>query len=151
MPQTEPKAIPLTAQSVRELRKAQNVSFHLKSLGGTFPECFLNAQIIRDPDMTLRVDCAAQMTSYNGQRSNGFAMIQCADLSKEWSTFAKLLKANDEIRLTWTAGNNNQYVKDAGLHRDELRGEIWRKGKPLYSLLLDTSVCPENTARMIQH
>jgi len=138
----------LTARGVRELRKADAVAFHLREFDSDFGECWINAELARDPDINLRVDCNAIVTSYNGARNNGFAMIHGSKNSPEWHTFAKLLRPNDKIRLHWIASDNNGYLKDVDLHHDFLRGEIWRKDKLAYSLILASSTCPENAARM---
>jgi hypothetical protein len=79
-----------------------------------------------------------------------FAMIHSASVSDRWKTIVRLLRAGDRVTLSWVANNNNGYVKEAGLYRDELRMRIDRdKSEPLV-FLVEVSVCPDNSARMVR-
>ncbi len=74
-----------------------------------------------------------------------------------WLTVVNFLRAGDRVTLEWIADNNNDYLRDAGLHQDELRLSVARgdtsdpkKHKPVAGkFLIDKRVCPDNSARMI--
>lgn len=76
-------------------------------------------------------------------------MIHVARLDDVWRTIVALLRAGDVLTLQWRASNNNQYLRDAGLHRDELRLAI-RRGQRHWTFLVDLGTSPDNTARMIR-
>lgn len=94
-----------------------------------------------------------------------FELIHVSQYNQEWQTIVGLLRAGDEIELHWSADNfANGYVeaadvvRDCGagghvgkqLHADALHLKVCRNGKQKYSFLLEVSICPNNTARMIQ-
>lgn len=59
-----------------------------------------------------------------------------------------ILKAGDKISFEFIANNNNGYVNKARLHHDILEIKIKRGNKTLV-FQLDDSICPDNSARMI--
>jgi len=62
----------------------------------------------------------------------------------------QLIRPDDELVLI-ARENGNNYERDAGLHHEELTATIYRNGKTIIDkLVLTCSVCPDNTARMIQ-
>lgn len=69
------------------------------------------------------------------------------------NTVAESLRNGDTLTLSWVADNNNQYVNAAGLHVDEVRLIVVREVKGTrkkHTYKLVTSVCQDNTARMIR-
>ena len=61
-----------------------------------------------------------------------------------------LLKIGDKIKFS-TMDNSNDYLKDASLHCDELIVSVYRNEKCIIQrIVLDTSVCKDNTARSIK-
>lgn len=62
-----------------------------------------------------------------------------------WRTVARSLRKGDTVTLVWVAGNDNEYLADAGLHMDELYLSVRNR---IY--LLTTSACRNNAARMIR-
>ena len=67
-----------------------------------------------------------------------------------WQAIRLILRAGDDITLS-AGENGNQYVKEAGLHSDEMYLSVNRKGKHiLISYPVAQSTCPNNSARMIQ-
>lgn len=75
--------------------------------------------------------------------------FQSAQYYHVWRTIASLLRVGDMLTLSWVADNNNDNLRAAGLHRDELFLVV-RRGDNTLHLHLQTSVCPNNTARMIR-
>jgi hypothetical protein len=67
-----------------------------------------------------------------------------------FGTFAALVRPGDAIRLKWCGSGSNQYEKNAGLHHDSLTVEV-KRGKHRFAFLLDSCVCPDNSARMISN
>lgn len=72
-----------------------------------------------------------------------------ARYSRKWRTLAEMLRGGDEVSLLWTADNNTDNIRQAGLHNDELALLVNRRGKRL-EFHVDYSVGPDNTARMIR-
>lgn len=80
-----------------------------------------------------------------------FHMEHSGQYSPTWQTIARAIHSGDRIRLTWTADNNNETFRLASLHADELHLIIMRAdAKPHATFLVDHSVTPDNSARMIQ-
>lgn len=78
-----------------------------------------------------------------------FQMIHSAQYTECWPTIPRLLKVGDRLALGWVADNNTETLTTAGLHRDQLRLRVHRGTRPLV-FPIATSVCPDNTARMIR-
>ena len=66
-----------------------------------------------------------------------------------FGTLAALVRTGDRLTLRWIAGGGNEYEKRAQLYRDSLSVEV-RRGTKTLVFLIDVSVCPDNTARMIR-
>ena len=82
------------------------------------------------------------------------AHINYLDNTSPARTAIQSLKSGDEIKFHFIGRNNSQYTDQAGLNVDELRLEVShmapdgsRKSRDWYTL--DVSVCPNNSARMI--
>lgn len=101
----------------------------------------------------LRIAARSSITRYSDQReyTNAFALIQSAQFNEEWRTAAKAIRAGDVLAMEWRV-NSNGYVKDAGLNMDELVVHVCRGEKltRVGTYLLVVSICPDNSARMIQ-
>jgi len=72
-----------------------------------------------------------------------------------WNIVSKVAKVGDQLTLEWIANNDNNYIRDTAnnvkLNVDHLYLIIKRKGKTYGRFLLNTSICPNNSARMIQY
>jgi hypothetical protein len=65
------------------------------------------------------------------------------------SSILMTLRAGDEITFSfYPDAHSNQYVAKAGLHADALFLHVRRNGKRIASFEFETSVCPNNSARM---
>lgn len=105
-------------------------------------ECEARGNVYGDNGLT---DCHALRDT--GRRA--FALLQNYNHDAHpFGTFAALARPGDIVRLKWCGSGSNQYEKDAGLHHDSLTVEV-RRGKHRFAFLLDSSVCPDNSARMI--
>lgn len=72
-----------------------------------------------------------------------------ARYARKWTTLAEVLRVGDVISLAWTADNNTETLRKAGLHADELALLVGRRGKSL-EFHVDYRVGPDNSARMIR-
>lgn len=92
------------------------------------------------------------------ERATAFSMIHAAQFDRDWQTIVGLLRPGDELTLTFTASNNSENMRRVGYHRDELRLEVKRgrreiaggRGQKRLSFLLDVSVGPNDSARMVR-
>lgn len=79
-----------------------------------------------------------------------FHMSHSSQYSDTLQTILRLLRAGDELTLYWVAGNSNGYLEEANLYRDELKLVVMRGGKRALTFNVDTSICANNTARMVR-
>lgn len=87
------------------------------------------------------------------EKLRAFEMIYAGDFYPKVQTIISNLRVNDVISLKWIMDNNNDYVKNAGLHKDDLVIEVNRDGKQKVKrleFLVHSSVCEDNSARMIK-
>ena len=75
-------------------------------------------------------------------------MVSSAQYSEVWRTLASILRKGDRLTLQWVADNNTDNIRKANLHSDHLQLSVQR-GETRLTFNLITSVCPENSARMI--
>lgn len=91
-----------------------------------------------------------------------FGSVMLAASCGAWQALVRLCRVGDELVFT-AQENGNQYVREAigagdgetghwrGLYHDELSVELHRQNKTIIQeLMLVDSVCPNNSARMIQ-
>lgn len=88
------------------------------------------------PEQKLRIKAFATTSFYHGQ---------CT----EESTIIRMLRPGDEVRLEFRANCNNGHLDKNGLHHDKLFLHV-NRGKNRFTFLLDDSIGPDNTARMIK-
>ncbi len=109
--------------------------------------------------VAVRSEIQTYSADYNNELDRAFTMIHGSSYSSHWQTVVQFVKKDDVLRLRWGAnGQQNQYAKEAevksdsghykGLNVDTLT-LIVSRGEKEYSFLLDVSICPTNTARMI--
>jgi hypothetical protein len=83
-----------------------------------------------------------------------FYMSHSAKYDHALQTVIASLRVGETLRLNWTADNNNDHVREAGLHVDQLELVVAlpeREGTPrrFRTYRITTAVCADNTARMI--
>lgn len=163
----------LTAEGAAALRRADSVTFHTRQ-GRAFIRARKQAapgrevftareqRLYPEPDGAERIREIAVdfgLTSYGTDRDRpgtlpgadwtAFHMIHTAQYAPAWRTIAALLRKGDALRLGWLADGGNQYVKDAGLHDDQLQLHVTR-GEQDMVFHVGHSVTPDNSARMIR-
>jgi hypothetical protein len=83
-----------------------------------------------------------------GQRYTGFHLAYgYNDLMR---TLVGRLQVGDTLGLVWRRDNNNDILRDAGLHGDEVMLVITKKTGKKETYLLDSSVYRDNSARAIK-
>lgn len=151
---------PLTAADVAALRKADTISFHLyhDRIGGLVSKIAATKERRRteaDPfaeDVTVNVYVGHSVRDYGDRKATrytAFDMIHHPQGCDWWRTIVSLLKTGDILTLVWIRDNNTQVVKEAGLHYDSLQLRVDRGSKSM-TFKVATSVCPDNTARMVR-
>jgi hypothetical protein len=162
---------PLTAADITALRTADYVSFHqydgigkiVANAHGRGEQRIYTAREQKlfptashlDRSRVMVVDSAMHgYTSddeYFGGRKDGraYASVSTPSMSDHWQTLVSLLRAGDVLTLRWSASNNTDNHKSVGFHADELRVLV-RRGDKVLTFLVDYSVGPYNSARMIQ-
>lgn len=60
-----------------------------------------------------------------------------------------VIRLGDELDIHWRE-NNNDYLRDAALCKDECFLHIYRKDTMKYSFMIDVRVCKNNSGRMIR-
>lgn len=162
----------LTADDVKALRKAETVIFRLrqgrytieagigKALSDNRPYTDVQRRLFpdraygsSDRDRTLTV--SGYICSYAGrptsEDSNCFAMIFNANYAETWKTIAGLLRAGDELSLTFKGdAHTNEALRKVGMHGDVLVLNVHRTDGSTMTFEVAHSTGPDNTARMVQ-
>ena len=164
---------PLTRDDVAALRKADEIIFRSRP-GASHIEAVVENGFGDQPRVYTKVEqrlFPEFESAYNQERKRylavgtsyanygesaptthavAFAMFCSAQFTDTWKTVASLLKVGDTLTLSWTAdGNSNDYTKAVELHADTLRLVVTR-GQQRLIFLLDTSICLNNSARMVK-
>lgn len=175
---TDTDAPVVTADDVAALRGADSVSFHVYQ-GKAHIRAYLRmegARILTARQQKIFADDRAfpgertreilcrwraygyspdgwgKGTGWNGEdepKLAAYASITSAQFDQEWRTIASLIGAGDTLTLIWMADNNNDSVRAAGLHVDELMLSA-ENAKRERRFHVDRRVGLDNTARMIR-
>lgn len=145
----------LDKMDIKALKKADQICFRYnKEQSTSVIECY--AKMDNDPwNRTQSYNIEAGY-KYQGFRSglepmeieSAFAMLHAPEYMSEWQTIMQLIKTGDAITLEWWFDNNSEHLRDAGLHRDELRLVIHRKEKNFTFLISIT--CAKTFGRMVK-
>ena len=141
---------PLTKDAVKYLRQAKSVVFRSREIGAKYEQSTIELELSTEPKVETSIEVACKLTSHNGPKASAFDMIHGAQYYPTWGTFARSIRVGDLLTLLWGAGHDNQYTKDANLHCDHLSIAIDRAGKRWGEFMINVSVCPDNSARMVQ-
>jgi len=145
----------LTKQDINALRKADDVCFYYNQKEGNYLIAIKEATrkekennpFIRDCQFKINLD-----TEINPKPKPMKAFASA--YSETFKGIAEFLKPNDQIKLEWYKDAlTNQYLIEQNLHGDALYLRVEReRGKSIkfFKFLIDTSICPDNTARMIK-
>jgi hypothetical protein len=141
----------LTAQDIKALRTCDDVLYRYNRAGSV--SC-IEAIKRKSPssvwEQTYDVLVTTTSTSYQDdmQVKSAFASMGNYKYSPSpLPTVLGLLHVGDTLTVHLVAANNHGYLDTAGLYCDMLYLHITRGSKVL-CFLLDTSICPDNSARM---
>jgi hypothetical protein len=151
----------LSKMDVTAMRQCNTVSFHRLSSGDAVVRC--NKRIERkspfdDDERQHEIPAASSMRLYgpdHGEPSQyrGFSMLHSCLVDECWHSVCAFIKPGDALNLHFI-GDSNTYCTKSGLHIDKFQLEILRPLKNgafnRYGFVLDVSVCPDNSARMVQ-
>lgn len=170
----------LSRDHIKFIRSADTISFHWNTEAfpyGSNIESdysgFKYSGIMRvtnkfKAELSLDVAMRFRMYGPNSHQTPNkcFAWIGSAQFTESWKTIASLLKPGDVLVCEWVADSNG-YTRVASftgnaeieafqsLHTDYMRFIIVRnateKRKTELTFELCHSICPDNSARMIQH
>jgi hypothetical protein len=153
----------ITKLDVKALKDAHRVSFHFVDGKTTIRGSKKTKKTgpYEEREKQYDIESESTFSGIGGWKPHGcFAMLSTTH-DTEWQTVVSFIKTGDEISLHWTANSNgyldNSSVKEghhaAGerLYRDELRLLIKReRSNKRYAFLIEVSICPDNSARMIR-
>ncbi len=168
----------LCKEDLKAMRLADSVSFHYNGEAeGSKIHC---SKRVRDvgpyDDREKHWDVIVQSTfgtvsmcSDHGKKpSSCFEMMFGTQFHQEWQTVVSCLKVGDELTLHWVAdGQSTGYSKRCRITETNDNGESYspgmgmaihadclylkvKRGEKRLSFLLDVSLCPDNSARMIR-
>jgi hypothetical protein len=151
MTTTDTTASPLTAQDIKVLRSADALCYRLDTKGDVSQiEAIKEASRDNPWEQRKVLPIAFEIENYEkGVRVVG-AWVRLPRYKWDATplgTLLDLLRPGDELSARLITGNNNGYMTEAGLHRDEFVLQLTR-GKKKMLFLLEVSVCPQNSARM---
>lgn len=148
----------LTKDDITAFRKADDLCVHLDKSGPCVRLIKRKAYDAKpfETDIEYLVTSAGvEMYGYRNKDAlaNGarcFAMVRFYhDQFTPESATVKTLKAGDEIIFEFHPDRHtNGYVAAAGLHADCMMLRVRRDGKTVANWELETTICPDNTARM---
>lgn len=164
-------AYQLTAQDIKALKTADRVTFSYSRTsddhGIRAIKQVKNPGPFEDGEREHPIPTQHQFSGYGhqiGSERNNDTPRRCFTLQYHYDchlrSIISILKPGDELTLHWLAdAGQNGYVRgarttaaghvDAPLHADRLDIIIHRKNTRLH-FVIDTSICPDNDARMIR-
>lgn len=157
----------LTAMDLKAIKLADRISFH--SVDGKSWICctkeLRNVGPFDDRTRDYKIETTSTFNKNKPENPRCFEMLYSGQWNEEWATIRAFLRKGDVLSLHWDQdGHRNGYTKRARitehdehgspglgmeLHVDTLYLKIKRAYKR-YSFLLEVSICPDNSARMIQ-
>lgn len=150
---------PLTKHQLKALRSAKRVSFYQTRPG----EAGITVvQVVRGKEVETDIPVRSEVRSCREERQGTTPPLRdvavCHYLlwsdsggeALNWRSIGAFLKAGDVLMLHWGANYfNNGYLDKVELHGDRLSLRIQR-GDKRYGFIVATSVCANNTARMVR-
>jgi hypothetical protein len=142
---TETTAYQLTAQDIRVLRTADAICYRLDTKGEVSQLEAIKESSQDNPwEQRKLLPISFVIENYeHGVRVVG-AWVRLPRYKWDVTplgTLLDLLRPGDELSARLIIGNNNLYVTEAGLHRDEFVLQLTR-GKKKMLFLVEVSVCP---------
>lgn len=156
----------LSLLDIKALKQADRWCFDYRH-GESFIRCVkevTNPGPFDDRDKEYRIPCEVSFCGLCRNDADGVMPRNCFSMTYNFQHSIEsngmlavllLLRKGDTLRLHWTCDNSNGYLADVAKHgerlyRDELAVVIRRNGKSLCAVHIDTSLCPNNSARMIR-
>jgi hypothetical protein len=157
----------LTADDIAALKTADRVCFYLTE-GRFYIRAILEHGFAESPrifsareqrlfpmadrsDREREIDVTGSVYGYDQvyetNKARAFDMIHGRG-NALWHTAVSLMTVGAGLSLQWCGGNDSENLREAGLHKDELQIKI--KGKRTHTLAISTSVCADNSARMVR-
>lgn len=139
----------ITKNDIKAMKQADKVCFEVHAGIGRI-RCIKE---IQDP-YVYEVEYGIEMPYFADnfgpdKFDSAFHMFFCAKHTPYWQTILTFIRVNDSLSLRWHVDNNNGYIKDAGLHCDELFLEVTRN-ETRFLFFLASSITPGNSARMVK-
>lgn len=102
-------------------------------------------------DLQYKIGVYSKVTDYGGcrDRTKLTAYAHIPTYRETLQTVLHFLRAGDTLTLGWIRDNHSDYTREAGIHHDQFYLNVSR-GKKNYSFLLDVSITPNNSARMVR-
>jgi hypothetical protein len=155
--------VEIDAEDVKALRAADTIVFSLHEKDGVIVS---QARAIKrreigskwqGEDLTYDIEVGYSLICYAGSMSERVGRIGRCFSHQNNSKYAGVmhtlthhtLRAGDKISIKWVADNNNDIVREHGLHHDEIFIIIERKGKKM-EYQIDSRVSYDNSARDVQ-
>ncbi len=150
----------LTKSDIIALRTADSLCVHLGKDYTVARAIKRNPKTEAKPfaqDTDHMVNCEISLNGSRGQdelksgRVKCFALINLYHSQKHTATLIlHTLRENDEITFRfYPDAHTNGYVAMSGLHADCLYMDVRRQGKTIGHWELQSSICPTNSARMV--
>jgi len=153
----------LTKLDIAALRKADRIVFAHHAGASTIRAIKENKPSEKEPfarDIEHEISCQWRLEdyaegdshiAYDAHRDGAFSAFESVcNYDNCWNTIASLLRENDVVTLEWKRDARRcGYLESATLHGDALDIRIDR-GKARLTFHLETSICEDNTARMVR-
>lgn len=154
---TTPEPAVLTAQDIRALKHADALCFDHTGTGEGQIRAIMRAENSStgfEQTHTIRAYLSTVNNYGPDDPVNGwtaFHMFTSAKYDTVAQTLIRHMRTGGQFTLDWVRDNNNDILRDAGLHQDELRMRIAPpNGKNVDVFLVRVSVGRDNSARMIR-
>lgn len=176
----ETQARPLTKDDIKALRNCDRVSFYfIRNIQNkkTLYHSYISATFVHkikgingELEKTEYIDIPAfdRIHTYNGINSESVKACFCMNhfgQGSQWQAIAAFLRVGDMLEIEWLVDNasgyisksvytdESRYVSNQQLHKDDckltvIRGQASKKKR--YTFLIESAVCPNNTARMVK-
>ncbi|ALA07293.1 hypothetical protein SECTIM467_169 [Brevibacillus phage SecTim467] len=145
----------LTKGDVNALRKGKDIVFFLK------PDGQSEIKAIMKDEIEHVIKCYTKVSGFRyglGEIRGADYVLSAALYEATWETIARLIRVGDILKLHWRANNNDNYITNAKLYKDELYMEVRRLSKgtnptpsTVMTFLIATTICENNAAKMIRH
>jgi hypothetical protein len=132
----------ITKDIKKAMKEANSVSFHY-GLGRDIMRLTENKN-----DLQYDTELPVEVSIPSGYRSI-FVYFPYTDIGN-WQALCMMIRPDDKV-IFHARVNGNRYTEDSELFVDEFAVNIVRKDKVIVrDMVLASTICPDNTARMLQ-